>query len=48
MAPYVGVCFLQCVNETMGRLLSKLAQVVCNDFVNVVIGQRTRNDRLEL
>jgi hypothetical protein len=39
MATNVGVGILHCVNETIGGLLSRLAQIVGNDLVDIVIGQ---------
>ena len=48
MATDVGVGLFQRIDEPIGRLLGRLAQVVRNDLVDIVIGQLTRNDGLHL
>src|SRR5665647_2530428 len=48
MATNMVVGFLQSINKTTGRLLGRLAQIVGKDLVDIVIGQFTRNNRLDL
>ena len=48
MAPDVGIGSLQGFDAAQSRLLCVLAQVMLNGIVDILVGQRTRDDRFDL